>query len=106
MLIANTLSDGENYSYMPRSDFYLALDGSIYLLVEVQSNENEADRYRMLLQAACATRLGNSLRQDDPFIVTAFYITSSGRMQRYFLFLSNRPPQVCLRFSIEAIPCP
>jgi hypothetical protein len=57
----------------------------VYLLVEVQSDENQGDRYRMLLQAACAARLGY-LSYNNPFIVVALYIENSGRVTRYFLF--------------------
>jgi hypothetical protein len=37
-----------------RSDFYVSIDRLVYLLVEVQSDKDQSDRYRMLLQAACA----------------------------------------------------
>jgi hypothetical protein len=57
----------------------------VYLLVEVQSDENQGDRYRMLLQAACAARLGHKSYK-NPFIVVAFYIENSGRVTRYFLY--------------------
>ena len=55
------------------------------LVVEVQSENDEKDRYRMLLQAACAARLGY-LSYEKPFIVVALYIGSSGMVTRYFLF--------------------
>lgn len=39
----------------------------------------------MLVQAACAARLGY-LSYKNPFIVVALYIENSGRVTRYFLF--------------------
>jgi hypothetical protein len=55
------------------------------LLVEVQSETDKSDRYRMLLQAACCARLGR-LIQNKPFIVVALYIENSGVVTRYFVF--------------------
>jgi hypothetical protein len=57
----------------------------MYLLVKVQSENNQGDRYRMLLQAACVARLGRKF-YDDPFIVVALYIENTGRVTRYILF--------------------
>lgn len=67
----------------------------MYLLVEVQSDNDQSDRYRMLLQAACAARLGRK-SYEDPFIVVALYIEKSGRVTRYFLFQCDAAePEVC-----------
>jgi len=44
----------------------------------------------MLLQGACAARLGRNLFE-RPFIVMALYIEKCGRVQRYFLFQSDGP---------------
>lgn len=57
----------------------------MYLLVEVQSDKQQYDRYRMLLQAACVARLGRVL-YNNPFIVMALYIENSGKVTRYFVF--------------------
>jgi hypothetical protein len=54
-------------------------------LVEVQSDIYQSDRYRMLLQAACAARLG-CLSSKNPFIVVGLYIENFGRVTRYLLF--------------------
>ena len=43
----------------------------------------------MLLQGACAARLGRKLRY-CPFIVVALYIENSGRVTRYFPFQRAR----------------
>ncbi|KAN0106917.1 hypothetical protein V8E52_010661 [Russula decolorans] len=71
--------------YTPRSYFHLSVDRLVYLFVEVQSDTNQSDRYRMLLHAACAARLGY-LSYNNPFIVVALYIENSGRVTRYFVF--------------------
>jgi hypothetical protein len=75
----------KKYRYTPRSDFHVSVDRLVYLLVEVQSDTNQTDRWRMLLQAACAARLGY-MSYGNPFVVVALYIESSGRVTRYFLF--------------------
>ena len=84
-LIVSVESEQKEYCYTPRSYFHVSVDGSMFLLVEVQSDKNESDRYRMLLQAACAARLGRHL-YNDLFIVVALYIQNSGRVTRYFVF--------------------
>ena len=67
----------------------------MFLLVEVQSDKNESDRYRMLLQAACAARLGRHF-YNDLFIVVALYIENSGTVTQYFVFQPDRAdPKIC-----------
>ncbi len=88
-------SEKKRYRYTPRSDFHVSVNGLIYLLVEVQSDKDQTDRYRMLLQAACVARLGRLLH-DNPFIVVALYIENSGRVTRYFVFQRDgTDPMVC-----------
>lgn len=84
-LIVATETEGKKYNYTPRSDFHVSVDGLVHLLVKVQSERNQGDQYRMLLQAACVARLGR-LVYEKPFIVVALYIESNGIMTRYFLF--------------------
>ncbi|KAI0249558.1 hypothetical protein BJV78DRAFT_667522 [Lactifluus subvellereus] len=83
--IVSIESQPKKCSYTPRSDFHVSVDRLVSLMVEVQSDKNERDRHRMLLQAACAARLGRQ-SYDYPFIVVALYIENSGRVRRYFLF--------------------
>ncbi|KAH9968405.1 hypothetical protein BJV74DRAFT_273205 [Russula compacta] len=75
-LIVSVESEQKKYRYTPRSDFHVSVDQLVYLLVEVQSDNDQSDRYRMLLQAACAARLGRK-SYEDPFIVVALYIEKS-----------------------------
>ena len=84
-LIVSIKSEQTKYHYAPRSDFHFSVVRLIYLLVEVQSDQNEGDRYRMLLQAACVARLGR-LAFDKPFIVMALYIDYAGMVTRYLVF--------------------
>jgi hypothetical protein len=84
-MIVNVESEDKKCRYTPQSDFHVALDRLVYLLVEVQCDNNKYDENRMLLQAACAARLGYMLR-NKPFIVVALYIENSGKVTRYFVF--------------------
>ena len=94
-LIVSIESQQKNYHYTPRSDFHVSVDRLVHLIVEVQSQKNQSDRNRMLLQAACAARLGR-LSYRYPFIVVALYIENSGRVTRYFLFQrDDEDPKVC-----------
>jgi hypothetical protein len=91
--------EGKHYRYTPRSDFHLSVDCLVSLLVEVQSEKSEGDRYRMLLQAACVARLGRQLLDDDeskPFIVVALYVKNNGTALRNLVFQPDRlDPNVC-----------
>jgi hypothetical protein len=82
-LIVST--EGKKFRYNPRSYFHVSVDRLVHLSVEVQSEDNQGDRYRMILQAACAARLGR-LFNKNPFIVVALYIENSGRVTRYLFF--------------------
>ena len=84
-IIVTVESEDKQYRYTPRSNFRISVGGLIYLLVEVQSDNDQYDRYRMLLQAACVARLGRQF-YNAPFIVMALYIENSGRVKRYFVF--------------------
>ncbi|KAH9962518.1 hypothetical protein BGW80DRAFT_865225 [Lactifluus volemus] len=91
---ANSIErEGKHYRHTPRSDFHLSVDRLVSLLVEVQSEKSEGDRYRMLLQAACVARLGRQLLDDDesnPFIVVALYVKNNGTALRYLVFQPDR----------------
>jgi hypothetical protein len=94
-LIVSIESEKKKYRYTPRSYFHVSVDRLVYLLVKVQSEEHQGDRYQMLLQAACAARLGRQ-SYNNPFIVVALYIEGSGRVTQYFLFQRDgADPIVC-----------
>ena len=82
------------YRYTPRSDFHVSVDGLVHLMVEVQSERDEKDRYRMLLQSACAARVGRKI-YGRPFIVMALYIQNNGIVTRYLLFQGGDDTKVC-----------
>ncbi|KAI0277113.1 hypothetical protein BGY98DRAFT_981874 [Russula aff. rugulosa BPL654] len=84
-LIVSVEHPKNEYHYTPRSDFSVFIDKLACLLVEIQSDEDQSDRNRMLLQAACAARLGRQM-YNNTFIVVALYIETSGRVIRYFIF--------------------
>jgi hypothetical protein len=84
-LIVSVEHPKNEYRYTPRSDFSVFIDKLACLLVEFQSEKDQSDRNRMLLQAACAARLGRQM-YNNTFIVVALYIETSGRVIRYFIF--------------------
>jgi hypothetical protein len=97
-LIVSVDSPQKRYHYTLQSYFHVSVDRLVYFLVEVevQSDENQSNRYQMLLHAACAARLGY-LSYNYPFIVVALYIENSGRVTRYFLFQRDGArPMVCM----------
>ncbi len=94
-LIIKDESDGQLYRYTPWSDFRVAIDGLMYLLVEVHSHNQECNLYQTLLQAACVAQLGRLL-YNELFIVVALYVKNSGRVKQYFVFQpKGTDPMVC-----------
>ena len=93
-LIVTVESESKKYHYTPRSDLHVSVDGLVHLMVEVQSDRDEKDRYRMLLQGACAARLGRKI-YGRPFIVMALYIKNNGSVIRYLLFQGGDDTKVC-----------
>lgn len=84
--------------YEPHSDFHFDLDGLPYVILEVCSDKlRERDKTRMLVQAACLVRLGNSFSLEAdacPFVVMAIYVGADLQATRYFLYQSNRESAV------------
>ncbi|KAH9034851.1 kinase-like domain-containing protein [Lactarius pseudohatsudake] len=76
------------YRYTPRSDFSIILNGLPVLLLEVSSDPGRADERRMLLEAACLVRLGNSLLRTASrnFLVKAIYIDANYHAIEHTLF--------------------
>jgi hypothetical protein len=59
-----------------------------HLLLEVNSQSNESDRFRMLLQASCISRIGNWLRAStsgEPIVIMAVYIDKHFKATQYVL---------------------
>ncbi|KAI9430428.1 kinase-like domain-containing protein, partial [Lactarius indigo] len=78
----------KSYRYTPRSDFSITLNGLLVLLLEVSSDSSGADECRMLLQAACLVRLGNSLLRTTSrnYLVKAIYINPHYEAVEHTLF--------------------
>ena len=49
----------ETMKYTPKSDFHMCIKNFPHFLLGVNSQSNEGDHVRMLLQAACISRIGN-----------------------------------------------
>ena len=86
--------EGKKYRYTPKSYFHLSVDGLVHLIVEVQSERDEKDRYRMLLQGACAARAGRKIYKRSS-LVMALYIKNNGIVERYLLFQEGDDTKVC-----------
>ena len=82
------------FRYTPRSDFHVSVDQLVYLLVKIQSEKDQSDRYRMLLQGACVARLRRQFC-DKPHIIVTLSIEYSGRVTRYLLFKHGGSDTVC-----------
>jgi hypothetical protein len=60
-----------------------------HFLLEVNSQANESEKFRMLLQAACMARIGNQLRTSaagKPIVIMAVYVDKDFVARQYFLY--------------------
>jgi len=82
---------GEHFSYKPRSDFLMLLEGYPFLFIEICSDRlDELDRYRMLLQAGILVRVMNSFKSHrggefKSFIAVVIYVNSKFTAERYLV---------------------
>jgi capsid protein len=62
------------------------------LLIEVQSNPNGEDCYRMRTQAGVLVRVMNLIERKNQgsFVAMAVYITDSWKAERYFFYQPDR----------------
>jgi hypothetical protein len=77
------------FRYTPMSDFRLEIRKFPHFILEVVSTPNQADRWRMLLQASCLARLGNKLRKssvNEPVIIMATYIDLQMTAHEYLVY--------------------
>lgn len=76
------------------------------LLIEVSSNKELKDERRMLLQAACLVRLGNTLFKTSTlsFLVKAIYIDPAYQAKEYTVYAistnDDHRQMVLLRFGL------
>jgi hypothetical protein len=74
--------------YTPKSDFHMCIKDFPHFLLKVDSQSNEGDHVRMLLQAACTSRIGNWLRASTPgkaIVIMAIYIDRHFKAHQHFL---------------------
>ena len=83
----------DQYRYIPRSNFSIAMRGFPALLLDVASGQDEDSKdgkeiHRILLQASCLVRLGNALLKDTSpaFLVKAIYVNSEYYATEYTLY--------------------
>ena len=94
--------------YTPRSDFHMRIRDFPHLLLEVNSQPNESNRYRMLLQASCLARLGNSLRASTsrgPIVIMAIYINKDFKASQYLLHYVATSTEVSCVTSLQGRNC-
>jgi hypothetical protein len=83
----------EKMTYTPRSDFSVSIRDFPHLVLEVNSQKaNRSDENRMLLQAACFSRISNWLRgptHDKPIVIMAIYIDKDFNACQHILYQPN-----------------
>ncbi|KAG8830988.1 signal transducing kinase of the PAK [Serendipita sp. 399] len=86
-LVAEIPGFTKKYKVNPISSAQIRVGALPYMILEVASNSAESDRYRMLLQASCLTKVGGHLSTNTtkPFVVTAIYIDDKMRASRYLV---------------------
>jgi len=81
--------------YTPRSDFRMSINDFPHIVLEVNSQTNGGDEFGMLLQAACISRIGNSLRDpshpthDEPIVIMAIYIDKEFKARQHIVCQPN-----------------
>lgn len=85
------------YAYTPRSDYLFSVETWPCLNIEICSQSNQSDRFRMVLQAALLVRVVNGERRrqraddkQDPlersFVMIAIYVTQRLTAERYLIY--------------------
>ena len=75
-------------TYSPHSDFHVSIGGFPHIILEVNSQRTESDKFHMLLQAACLCRIGNGLRDSassELIVIMAIYIDVNFKARQYIL---------------------
>jgi hypothetical protein len=81
----------EYYKYTPQSDFHFSIREFPFIVLEVISDPHrEADRYRMLIQAAFIVRLANIILNPTTFLFVAMAIFfNETSFDRYLVYQPN-----------------
>jgi hypothetical protein len=86
-------------SYKPSSDLSMISKRHRcpYMIAEVVSNKDTSDRYRMLLQATAAARVGRYLMKSSarPFVLMGIYLTKDLVAERYLVCQAGKDNKVC-----------
>jgi hypothetical protein len=86
-------------SYRPNSDLSMISKHHRcpYMIAEVISKTDMSDRYRMLLQAIAAARVGRYLMKSGarPFVLMAIYLTKDLVAERYLVCQAGEYKKVC-----------
>ena len=77
---------GSLISYRPRNDFLFSLNKCPLLLIEISSEKDESDRYRLLVQAGTLVRVMNSIQNENWFVCVAVYITRTFDAERFLVY--------------------
>jgi len=88
-LLVESREEARTFRYTQMNDFRLEIGSFSHCILEVVSGTNQADRWRMLLQASCLARLGNKLRSNDandPVVIMAIYIDSNLQAHEYLVY--------------------
>jgi hypothetical protein len=83
------LKDADRKRYTPHNDFHVSIRDFPHIILEVNSQPNEGDEFRMLLQAACFARIGNWLRDrthDKPIVIMAIYISKDFMARQHVVY--------------------
>ncbi|PCH41524.1 hypothetical protein WOLCODRAFT_163170 [Wolfiporia cocos MD-104 SS10] len=95
------IGDGSSNSwhpYNPKNDFMLSMTESEFPLIigeSVSDVETEADRARMLLQAAVYVRVGNHFRKDDnEFVQLCIYLNKHLEAERYLVYQHSNSDEI------------
>ena len=78
--------------YTPHNDFRMSINDFPHIALELNSQANEGDEFRMLLQGACYSRIGNWLRDpthDKPIVIMAIYIDKQFKARQHILCQPN-----------------
>jgi hypothetical protein len=82
----------QNMSFTPHNDFHVSIRDFPHIVLEVNSQPNESDQFRMLLQAACLARIGNWLRDpthNEPIVIMAIYIDDQFKAYQHIVYQPN-----------------
>lgn len=83
------------YQYIPRSDFSISVKDFPHLLLALSPDKSHRGSvHRMLLQASCLVRLGNTLLADQSstFLVKAIYVDRDSHAVEYTLYQRGSKP--------------